>query len=134
LKALGFRFKTKRDQTSFAQPCTAFRGSSCAVYELRPQRCRLFNCQQLLRVGSGEITEAEALEKIGEARRSSDRVKELLLKLGSTNLKRSLVTRFELVLAQPVESLTDPEEIQTRKELIRAMEELEELLSTEFRV
>ncbi len=133
LKALGFRLKTKREQTSFAQPCTAFRGSSCAVYDKRPQRCRLFNCRQLLKLESAEITEETALGKIEEARKRSDCVKELLLKAGSTNLKRPLATRYELVMAQPVESLTDPL-AEIRQKLTDAMAGLEEFLRKEFRI
>jgi uncharacterized protein len=133
LKALGLRLKTKRNQTSFPQPCLALRHSCCAIYEHRPQRCRLFNCQQLMLLASGQISEEAALGKIQEAHRLSSIVKELLLKAGSTNQKRSLATRYELVLAQPVESLGTTDSLRTRHELVQAMENLENLLVRDFR-
>lgn len=134
LKAVGLKLKTKRGQCSFQQPCTAFRNSACAIYQKRPQRCQLFNCRQLIDVSSGKQTEELALKKISEAHRLSSRVKELLWKSGSTNLKRSLLTRYETVMAQPVESLTDGVMRQCRLELVAAMRDLESHLSRDFRV
>ena len=72
LAALGLKLRSKKGVAFFLQPCSAHRevGStcSCAIYDQRPARCRLFNCRQLLGVASGETTETDALGKIRTAR------------------------------------------------------------------
>ncbi|MEM8848922.1 MAG: YkgJ family cysteine cluster protein [Pseudomonadota bacterium] len=41
----------------------------CGCYAERPSRCRIYNCQLVGRLGSGEIGEAEAHETVREMRR-----------------------------------------------------------------
>lgn len=134
LKTLGLRLKIRKKQAFLPQPCPAHRDSACSIYEHRPQRCRLFNCKQLLRAEAGQIAEAEAMANIRQAKTLADSVLALLLQAGSTNLKRSLRTRYELALAQPLDSELFPEAAATREQLVQTMEKLESLLAEEFRV
>jgi hypothetical protein len=134
LKTLGLRLKTRKKQTFLPQPCPAHRDSTCSIYEHRPQRCRLFNCKQLLRAEAGQIAEAEAMATIHQAKALANSVLNLLLQSGSTNLRRSLRTRYELALAQPLDPETDAYAAGIRFRLIQDMEKLETLLASDFRV
>src|SRR5258708_39502360 len=90
LAALGLKVKRKRGQSHIVQPCPAHRESQCAIYAARPERCRIFECRQLQRVATGEITEAMAREKIGEALQLVAEVDALLLRAGGTDTKHPL--------------------------------------------
>jgi len=127
LRAKGLKIKRKAGREYFLQPCSAHRDCLCAIYAERPQRCRLFNCRQLLRLAAGETTEAAALEKIEEARRLSDRVEVLIGKAGGGNPNRSLSQRS-------ANALTTAEWCPVHDVLQALMEELEALLAREFRV
>lgn len=133
LKLHGLRIKEKRGETFFDQPCPTHEAGCCSIYQDRPQRCRLFNCQQLQRVESGEIDEVQAHEKIQETRDRIEKILSHLTALGSTNSKRSLMTRYRAVCAQPLSGLSDPEEIVRRSELDHEMQALEQILKNEFR-
>src|SRR5678815_2091081 len=64
LAALGLKLKHKKSGSYIQQPFPQYQYAECAIYTVRPQRCRLFECRQLKRVAAGEITEAMALEKV----------------------------------------------------------------------
>ncbi len=134
LAALGLKLKRKQGQHYILQPCPAFKESCCAIYAVRPQRCRLFECRQLLRVEAGETTEAVALEKIREVQRRVAEMDDLLETFGGTNRKRPLSKRFEKVMAEPPEALTDPAALALRNRLTRAMGELNGILNQDFRI
>ena len=127
LAAAGLKIRRKAGREFFLQPCSALRECRCALYAERPQRCRLFNCRQLLCLATGETTEAAALEKIEEARRLSARVEVLIGKAGGGNPNRSLSQRC-------ANALTTAEWRPVHDVLQAVMEELEALLSREFRV
>ena len=131
LAALGLKLKRKKGQNYILQPCPAFRGSHCSIYEARPERCRLFECRQLRRVAAGEITEAMALAKIREVRRRVEEVSELLEAAGGTNVKRPLSKRCEKALAEPS---SDDGTAQLQNRLQSAMQELDALLDRDFRI
>ncbi len=130
LSALGLKLKRKKGQHYILQPCPAYRDSQCSIYAARPERCRIFECRQLKRVASGEITEAMALEKIREAKRRVEEVNELLQQAGKTDPKRPLSKRCEKVMAEPA----DGEGAEVRARLALAMRELEVMLDQEFRL
>ncbi len=134
LLALGLKLKYKKKQHSILQPCPAHRECQCAIYAERPERCRAFACRQLLQLERGEITESAALEKIGEAQKWVARVRELFLPSGSSNPKRSFITRYEAILEQPVEDAWDPAAVTSRRQLIEAFAELEKILTAHFRI
>jgi hypothetical protein len=132
LAALGLKLKRKRKRDYILQPCPAYRDCRCAIYQDRPERCRLFECQQLRRVLAGEIPEAEAAAKIREALERVYRLLALFLLAGETNAKGPLTIRHEKILAMPL----DPEEGEQaalRARLIREMEEFQALVEKEFR-
>ncbi len=127
LSSLGLTLKRKPGLTTFRQPCSAHQNNQCAIYENRPQRCRLFNCQQLLRVASGEITQSVAQETIASTRKRINQVVERIERLTETNPNQGLTQRFSVALANTAPS---PE----RTELEAAMTELQGILEKEFRV
>ena len=127
LSALGLKIKRRTGRKFFLQPCSAYRECRCAIYGGRPDRCRHFNCRQLLRVATSETTETSALQNIEEARNLSARVNALVSRLAETNPNRSLAQRC-------ANALTDSERTPLHDELESAMRELESLLAREFRV
>jgi len=130
LSALGLKVKTRKDGAFFPQPCPAHQESHCTIYASRPTRCRLFECRQLLAVDKGTLSEEAALEKIREARRRSARVEELLRQAGETRPHKAFATRYASVFTEPL----DPDLATVRAELETAMQELESLLASDFRV
>jgi Fe-S-cluster containining protein len=124
---LGLTLKRKPGVTTFRQPCSAHQNNQCTIYENRPQRCRLFNCRQLIRVASGEITQSAAQETIASTRKKINQVVEKIEGLTETNPNQGLTQRFAVALANTAPS---PE----RTELETAMTELQAILEKEFRV
>ena len=131
LAALGLKLKRKKGSSYIQQPCPAFRGTHCSIYAARPERCRVFECRQLQRVAAGEITEAMAMERIGEAHRRVAEVNEMLERAGGTNVKRPLSKRCEKVMAEP---LSDEAGMALQSRLTASMRELDALLDREFRL
>ena len=127
LSSLGLTLKRKPGLTTFRQPCSAHQNNQCTIYENRPQRCRLFNCQQLLRVASGEITQSVAQETIASTRKKINQVVERIERLTETNPNQGLTQRFSVALANTAPSAE-------RTELETAMSELQIILEKEFRV
>jgi Fe-S-cluster containining protein len=123
---LGLTLKRKPGLTTFRQPCSAHQDNQCTIYENRPQRCRLFNCQQLLRVAAGEVTQSSAQEIIASTRKKINQVIEKIERLTETNPNQGLTQRFSVVIANTAPS---PE----RTELETAMSELQAILEKEFR-
>ncbi|MEI8294379.1 MAG: YkgJ family cysteine cluster protein [bacterium] len=131
LSAKGLKAKRRDGELQFLQPCPAHEGTCCRIYADRPQRCRAFDCRQLLAFAAGEISEAEAMEKIGEARRHSDRVRELLGRLGDERRHRPLAVRCAGIFTPPLDPAPEAEAL--RGDLRDAMSALESLLQREFR-
>ena len=127
LASFGLKTKIKKGRSYFLQPCPAHERNRCRIYEDRPLRCRIFNCQQLLRLFSGESTEAQALSKIQEARRQVDHVNHLIDQLSETNPKRGLAQRC-------AQALLTETKTPRHTELETAMEKLALYLENEFRV
>ncbi len=134
LVALGLKLKRKKGANYILQPCPAFCGSHCSIYESRPERCRVFECRQLKGVAAGEITEAAALERIREVQRRVGEVEMLLQKAGGTNPKKPLSKRYEKATAEPLDGASDPAALEFRNQLALAMRELDALLNREFRL
>ncbi|MDP9291610.1 MAG: hypothetical protein M3O82_04510 [Verrucomicrobiota bacterium] len=134
LAALGLKLKRKRGQNYLLQPCPAYRDARCSIYATRPERCRVFECHQLKGVAAGEITEAQALERIREAQQRVEKVNRFLQRAGMTDLKRPLSKRCEKVMAEPLDPSSNNETLELRAGLIEAMRELDSLLDHEFRL
>jgi Fe-S-cluster containining protein len=54
---------------AFAHPCPLLVDNSCSVHEERPKTCRVFRCRLLRLLESGDLTEAQASERISELQR-----------------------------------------------------------------
>ncbi len=128
---LGLRIQRKKGHSLFQQPCPAWCGSQCAIYESRPERCRLFECQQLKRLAAGDITEAAALEKISDVQARVALITSLLSQAGTTNEKRPLSKRVEKILAEPA---LDPIALELHQRLTSEMEALDTVLDADFRL
>lgn len=127
LASAGLKIKIKKGRSYFLQPCPAHESNRCRIYEDRPLRCRIFNCQQLHRLFSGESTEAQALSKIQEARRQVDHVNHLINQLSETNPKRGLTQRSAQALQTDIKTAR-------HTELETAMKKLALFLENEFRI
>ena len=130
---LGLKLKWKKKEYYMLQPCAAYDGAGCTVYEDRPERCRRFECRQLKKVAKGEITEEMALAKIEEAKRRVIEIEALLERAGKTDVTQPLSKRCERIAAVPADP-ADTAEMELRRDLARAMEELDALLDSDFRV
>ena len=136
LASLGLKLRRKKGTEYFLQPCAAHReeagACSCNIYEHRPIRCRLFDCRQLRGVASGEITEAEAQEKIREARARVAEVTALMDQIAETNPNRGLAHRVANALTLPKASAGISSVL--HDQLDSTMQALEAFLQREFRV
>lgn len=128
------KLRRKKGVEFFLQPCSMNQEEnglcSCKIYEDRPVRCRVFNCKQLQEVDAGDKSEAEALEKIQQAKSCVARVNELIAQIAETNHNRSLAHRVANALTLDKGAERTP----AQDELESAMKRLEELLQNEFRV
>jgi len=134
LSALGLKLKRKKGANYILQPCPAWQDAQCSIYAARPERCRLFECRQLQRVAAGEITETAALGKIREVQRQVAQLSELLARAGATNAKRPLSKRCEKIMAEPLDSTSDPAAVALREAVARAMQGLNAVLDADFRL
>ena len=124
LESLGMKLNRKKREPYFRQPCCFLKDCTCTQYEARPQRCRLFECQQIKRLALHEVTEAEAGRHIGEAKRCVAEVERLLLELGNTDTHLPLSERYLQVLESNAPDL---------QPLIDEMDGLNALLNEHFR-
>ena len=134
LAALGLKLKRKNRHDYILQPCPAYRDAQCSIYAQRPARCRLFECQQLQRVATGEITEAAALEKIRAVQRRVAQLDRLSRRADGSLRKGPLSKRCETALAEPFDVTTHPELVGQREELAGGLAELDAMLDEDFRV
>ena len=134
LAKLGLKIRCRDGEYFMEQPCSGLREKRCTVYEQRPVRCRLFNCQQLGRVERGETSESEAMTMIVETREMVERTRELIEQCGLREDGQDLATRYERVMSTPVTETLEPELINVREELDETMRKLKLRLNREFRV
>ncbi|WP_395732225.1 YkgJ family cysteine cluster protein [Prosthecobacter sp.] len=134
LGKLGLKIRCRGGEYYMEQPCSALREKRCTVYEQRPVRCRLFNCQQLGRLERGETTEAETMKMIFETRALVERVRGLIEQSGLREDGQALVERYERVASTPVNQALEPELVAVREELDEVMRKLKLRLNREFRL
>lgn len=132
LRALGLKVKRKHGHEQSLQPCPAHQDCCCSIYADRPQRCREFECAQLIGVARADLSESQALENILHARTLVARVEALLLIAKDERLGKSLATRCETVFTPPLDE--SPGAAENRVALRAAIKELEAFLSSHFRV
>lgn len=109
------------------QPCGALKGKRCSIYPYRPDCCRAFECRLLQEVKSGAVGIDRAQEKIAEALKRIERVKELIVHLAQGHERLPLKERCSEALALSEELEADPEMNRKRSELESAMTSVENL-------
>ncbi|SKB06040.1 hypothetical protein SAMN02745166_04408 [Prosthecobacter debontii] len=124
LEKMGMKLSRKKTEPYFNQPCRFLQGCTCQVYEHRPTRCRLFECQQIHGLAAGQITEAEALIVIRQTQEAVARVERLLSERGNTATERPLMERFRE---------TRQESGEPDLPLVEEMQRVNELLNQHFR-
>ncbi|MBX9743132.1 MAG: YkgJ family cysteine cluster protein [Chthoniobacterales bacterium] len=134
LTSLGIRIRSKKKEPFFDQPCVAFKNNCCSIYTERPTRCRLFECQQLKKVISGQSTEIEASEVIRSAHEKVDALTELLHLTGRFNPKKPLFKEVEKIRTGLLEQTEDKEAQKTAVALKKISQDLEGFLNKEFRI
>jgi uncharacterized protein len=95
MRAWGIRIARRRGKRRFLQPCAAFGGDHCRIYEGRPRYCHDFECGLLRAVNAGQLKPVVALGWIRAVHRRADRVKRLLRQLGDDDEHVSLRRRFQ---------------------------------------
>ncbi|MDZ4404241.1 YkgJ family cysteine cluster protein [Prosthecobacter sp.] len=133
LGRLGLKIRCRDGEFFMEQPCSALKEMKCTIYEKRPTRCRLFHCQQLRRVETGDATESEATAMIVETRELVECVRGLIEQSGLREDGQALPERFERVMATPVDVKLEPEMAAVREDLGNAMQKLRMRINREFR-
>jgi Fe-S-cluster containining protein len=116
----------------FAQPCRAFQGCQCRIYEDRPKHCRDFECVLLKSVKSGKTEGAAAFNIIRVARERAQKVERLLLELGDQHENLALSQRFRRTMKRLERSKLDEETADRYGRLTLAVHDLNVLLSRAF--
>ena len=89
----------ENDGDLLLQPCGALTGKRCSIYPYRPDCCQTFECRLLQEVKRGAVGVGQAKDKIAEALRQIERVKELAVQLGAGNERLPLKERCAEALA-----------------------------------
>lgn len=141
LEALGLplsRFRSRPTEDGmvtrwrFPQPCAAFDGCHCRIYENRPKYCRAFDCALLKTVKAEKIKIPAALRKISKARALSEKVRQLLRELGDKDEHLALNLRYRRT-AQRLQQIGSSKRIAALfSELTLAAHELNFFLSEVF--
>jgi Fe-S-cluster containining protein len=95
LTAAGLKIHRKKHEPYFNQPCRQLKGCTCQIYAERPQRCRLFECEQLRQVAAQALTEEAARKHIDQARAQVERIEVLLAAAGEGQSDRPLAERCQ---------------------------------------
>jgi Fe-S-cluster containining protein len=129
----GSRQKTAAENHArFSQPCAAFDGCRCRVYQQRPQHCRTFECLLLKSVKAGAREAKAALSIIRSARDQADRVWRLLRELEDTDEDLPLKARFERTSKRLEQRGCDDRSASMYGELTLTLHALNLLLSESF--
>ena len=105
LSSLGLTIKRKKGVSTFRQPCPAHDCNRCKIYDHRPQRCRLFECQQVRRVSSGAVSEIQSRELIKNTRKKIEEIKKIIEQMTETKPSQGLAQRCAVAIANSPSSL-----------------------------
>ena len=132
LEVMGLEIEDADEDDSglLVQPCGALQGKRCRIYPHRPDCCRTFACRLLQGVERGAVGVERANEKIAEALKRIERVKELVVQLGTGTERLPLKERCVETLA--LSQAADPEMNRKRAELQAAMTSVERLIQATF--
>jgi uncharacterized protein len=129
---LGMSLKKKGMKRAFVQPCHCFDGKFCRIYADRPKRCATFECGLLKLVQSGEMPATAALKRIAAAKKLVENVRRLLRRLGDRDEQLALTKRFGRMMAQPIDMSAGEDTGEARGELMLAVNDLMQVLQSEF--
>jgi len=113
------------------QPCGMLKRGRCRIYPHRPDCCRTFKCRLLQGVERGAAGIERACEKIAEALKRIERVKQLIVQLGTGNERLPLKERCAEALTLS-EAAADPAMNRKRAELQAKMTSVERLTRATF--
>lgn len=94
MEELGVELQHQDGVISFSHPCKCLSGTKCSVYQDRPARCRIFECELLKRVRAGERTVEQAHATIQEAFAKVASLKQRLGELGQDDDSMALAFRW----------------------------------------
>jgi len=113
-------------------PCGALRGKRCSIYPHRPECCRTFECRLLQQARTGAVSLERAKEKIAEAFKRIEQLKQLLLHFPQSNERLPLKERCLEAFALSAESNDKHETKRRRAELQIAMTSLDNFIQKTF--
>ena len=116
-------------QKKFNQPCVAFDGFRCRIYEDRPKYCHSFDCALLKSVNLGKVKPSDALGLIEKARCRAEKVRQLLRKIGDKDEHVALSLRFRRTARRIQQSDVDPQTGDLFSQLTLAVQDLNFLYS-----
>jgi len=128
----GLSLFEKGPATAFHQPCSCFDGQFCRIYPDRPVRCRTFECGLLKRAQAGQITVSAALKRIDDARRRVQKVQRLVRRLGQNDGQMALAHRYARAMSEPVDLSGARHAPDLHGNLLRAFEQLMQVLQRDF--
>lgn len=114
------------------QPCGELKGRRCSIYPHRPDCCRMFECRLLQEVKRGMAGVERAKEKIAEALKRIERVKELVAQLGTGDERLPFKEHCVEALALSEAAAAGPTAKRKRAELQAAMTSVERLVQATF--
>ncbi|MGO8838067.1 MAG: YkgJ family cysteine cluster protein [Limisphaerales bacterium] len=132
LTELGLSLVKKGSKPAFVQPCACFDGILCRIYPERPAYCRAFECGLLKRVQAGGMDVKAALKTIGAAGRRVEKVRRLLRRSGQHDEQLALIQRYAQVMSGPIDLSGSEDAVESRSELLLAVEGLMLLLQRDF--
>jgi len=132
LAELGLSLEQKGRKQVFAQPCACFDGTLCRIYPDRPAYCRAFECGLLKNVQAGGLEVEEALKTIAEAKRRADKVRRIIHQLGKSDQRLALIQRYSQVMREAVDLSGSEDAFELRGELMLAVEDLMQILQSDF--
>jgi hypothetical protein len=134
LEVMGLEIEDDDDDGGglLVQPCGALKGTRCSIYPHRPDCCRTFKCRLLQEAERGMVEVERAKEKIAQALRRIERVKELVVQLGTGAERLPLKEHCLEALALSEAAAAGPAVKRKRAELQAAMTSVERLLQAAF--
>ncbi len=124
--------KKGRRKRALAQPCACFDGKYCKIYSDRPRQCRMFECGLLKKVNAGKLDVETALEMISEAKMLADRVRVLLRAFGQRPDRQAMSHCYSEAMSSPIDLSRGKNVVERHGELMRAFEDLMNLLEKQF--
>ena len=112
------------------QPCAALSGTRCSVYAHRPKCCRTFECSLLEDARSGVVGVEQAAGHIRATLERIHRVRRLLRRLGSPDVRLPLAERVAETLSD--EGGATAGSRSARAELLAETTALESVIRTTF--